>query len=329
MTQIDGLSFTQLDNLNIVGELYEHGAPFGGVTAPLILSTANDETERPLTLRGGATDGASDYDSTNSGLLFNDGNNNEIWRLWASNPNDGGGSGVGNLFLGFNAGGSLSLTAAGFNTGLGFRALQANTNGDKKVAIGAESLLNNVGGSENTAIGLEAMRNNVGGIENVAVGNAALEEVTGNSNTGIGFEAGNAITTGIQNVAIGHVAMLLEETGSNNVAVGDAALFAATGGGQNTALGRAAMFGLTTGSNNIGIGHSVAASLQTGARNTLIGHNVDASSSSVSDEMNICDVLKADLSVGAGAVIIVMDTSESATAGVLWNDNGTVKVSQS
>ena len=102
MTQIDGLSFTQLTNLNIEGELYEHGVPFGGgVTAPLILSTANNPSQTPLILRGGGIE--DDYDDINSALIFKDAADNEVWRIWGGDPDDSNDNAQ-NLFIGLNAG---------------------------------------------------------------------------------------------------------------------------------------------------------------------------------------------------------------------------------
>ena len=247
MTIIDGLQFTQLTNLNIEGELYEHGAPFGGVTAPLILSTANEPGDQPLILRGGAQDGDENYDSTNSGLLYQDGVQEEIWRIWASNPNIGGGANPdpnsANLYIGFQAG--ASQPTATENAGSGY----ANT------GIGWNALTNNIGGHRNTAVGFRAMEDNNNANNNVAMGHGALQ----------------SLSSGGSNVAIGMMALNAVVAAGNNVAVGMDALTSSTGAG-NTALGWEAMNSMLTGELNVAIGALSFKSAIEGDRNVAIGY---------------------------------------------------------
>ena len=351
MTQIDGLPFTQLTNLNITGELYEHGEPFGGVAAPLTLSTANDPAERPLKLRGGADEGAENYDFVNSGLLFTDGSDNEIWRLWATNPDPvGNPPNAGNLFLGFHAGedqptGTANPSAGKHNTGMGYDALHQLTEGSDNTAYGHSAMESNLlgfgntalgssalsawagpaGTGNNTGVGYNALLLNVTGVRNTSVGSHSLDTATGDDNTALGHHAGHSISTGIQNAIVGESALELGTAMSNNSVLGQAALSAMTSGGQNTAVGRAAMFSLTNGSNNIGIGHSIAGNLTSGSNNTFIGHNVEPSSATISNELNLCGIIRADLS--ASEIFLVgIPTVGTGPSGSLRNDSGVISV---
>ena len=257
MTQIDGLPFTQLTNLNITGELYEHGEPFGGVAAPLTLSTANDPSERPLKLRGGADVGAENYDSVNSGLIFTDGSDNEIWRLWGSNPTENVANGA-NLFLGFEAGAAQPtatdlIDAGQSNTGIGWGALTANTEGGDNTALGTHALESLTLGGSNTALGSHALSQVILGGNNTGVGTNALEEATGSNNTAVGNACLNSLTSGNSNTAVGVSALGGVTTAGQNAAFGLGALQQNTGA-DNVAVGFHAIQDMTAGANNVGLG---------------------------------------------------------------------------
>ena len=66
--------------------------------------------------------------------------------------------------------------------------MDAITDGDSNVAIGAEALGANLAGHDNTAVGHSAMATNTTGQRNVAIGHdALLSNVTSNDNTALGM----------------------------------------------------------------------------------------------------------------------------------------------
>jgi hypothetical protein len=97
--------------------------------------------------------------------------------------------GTDNFFAGVNAG---NLTTIGFgqNTGVGFNALNANTEGFQNTATGMNALSSNTTGISNTATGMDALSSNTTGGSNTATGRLALQtNTTGTNNTAIGFLA--------------------------------------------------------------------------------------------------------------------------------------------
>ena len=80
------------------------------------------------------------------------------------------------------------------NVSVGFRALQANQNGDYSVAVGHEALRNQNGVSGEYA------------------------------NVAIGYKAGNAVTTGVKNIFIGRSAGAATEDVDHAIGIGWAAL---------------------------------------------------------------------------------------------------------
>ncbi len=93
---------------------------------------------------------------------------------------------------------------AGYNTGVGSKALYANTLGIYQTAIGYQAMFNNTTGYSNTAVGHQAMYSNTIGLYNTAVGVFSMPYNT----------------MGIYNTAIGVDALLLNSTGDDNTAVG-------------------------------------------------------------------------------------------------------------
>ncbi|MFI5398373.1 MAG: tail fiber domain-containing protein [Candidatus Binatia bacterium] len=65
--------------------------------------------------------------------------------------------------------GALSSNTQTHNTGVGFNALQTNTNGEGNTAVGFEAL-QSVNGNNNTAVGTEALQKLTAGGGNIAIG---------------------------------------------------------------------------------------------------------------------------------------------------------------
>lgn len=137
------------------------------------------------------------------------------------------------------------------NVGIGYNALNANTNGSENVAIGAST-----GGN---------------GSNNTFVGSGIAAASTGSNNIGVGFFALNALTSGTYNVAIGPQAQDLATSGTGNVSVGYATYRNATGS-YNAALGYTAGINLTTGAQNLCLGYAACSGITTGSYNTVLGN---------------------------------------------------------
>jgi len=163
---------------------------------------------------------------------------------------------------------------------MGNAALDANTVGDKNVAIGMDALGTNIDGSRSVAVGDSALATqepaSAVAMYNTAVGHAAGNAVTtGTSNTLIGGLAGDAITDADYNVAVGAAALGACSTSPSNTAVGKSAGGGVTtGNGENVFVGNNAGLGVTTGAQSIFIGDNTAAGgTATGVSNVIIGDN--------------------------------------------------------
>src|SRR4029453_8412264 len=190
-----------------------------------------------------------------------------------------------NTELGFNA---LDNLGAGiFNSGFGAFALEDTTSGSHNTALGGQALRNNTLGSYNTAVGENALVFNIDGVQNMALGQGALaNNLHGDNNTAMGFQALNVNTTD-GNTAVGFQALRLNTTGANNVATGFQPLFGNTTGEGNNAFGDTALtsnatgdfnnaFGTralfaTTGDNNTAVGDDAGRDVSTGSGNVFIG----------------------------------------------------------
>ena len=110
-------------------------------------------------------------------------------------------------FVGFEAGiNTVNTTGQGENTGIGHRALFANTTGQYNSGFGNEVLLSNTTGSGNVAVGRTSLQVNTTGSDNVAIGlSAGGANSTGSRNISIGRGAGSAaVSTGSDNIMIGY-----------------------------------------------------------------------------------------------------------------------------
>jgi hypothetical protein len=223
-----------------------------------------------------------------------------------------------------------NLLTDGLNsTALGYQALRLATSSDSNTAVGYQALAANTIGSTNTAIGHVAMTSNITGTDNVAVGSQSLTFATyATSNTAVGFRSMRFTTTGGSNVAIGNLALTTNTTGGSNVAIGSNALGESITGTQNVVIGTSALqnnqsatstvaigngagvgganytnqrgvyigtsagAGVLTGSdNNIFLGYQAGNGVTTGANNLIIGYDADSLNDTISNYMNIGNII--------------------------------------
>jgi hypothetical protein len=168
----------------------------------------------------------------------------------------GAGSGLQNTALGISVLANAT-SAAVYNTGVGYQALNAVSSGDANTAIGWNALTATNTGLYNTAVGASALQNQQTANFNTAVGYQALASTTGGENVALGAYAGDGTTSGSSNVFVG--------SSSGNF----------SGGGstpsQCTFIGAVTGFGL----------------FLTGTNNTCLGYNARPSTSSVSNTITL------------------------------------------
>jgi hypothetical protein len=199
--------------------------------------------------------------------------------------------------LGSGAGVNL-VSAADYNTALGYQALGNATSSQMNVAIGYQALkgsaaVGNTG--PNLAIGYQALFHNTSGSGNVSLnaggnyGQALFSNTTGSSNIGIG--AGGTLysnTTGSNNIGIGS-SMYFNQTGSSNIGIGNSALGGSSGNSfsYNEAIGQGALGNLVTGGDNIALGYYSVPNMTTGGDNVGIGTYVLQDNTTGSDNVAI------------------------------------------
>jgi trimeric autotransporter adhesin len=181
----------------------------------------------------------------------------------------------------------LKLTGSGSGSvSVGIDAGRINTS-NRSSFIGYEAGYSNSSSDYNYFFGYNAGKLNTSGNSNVFIGGWTGDANQGGSyNTFIGLHAGGANISGLSNTFIGPSAGQNNIAGSYNVFIGPSA-------GMNA-----------KGSNNIFLGWQAGDNLTTGTDNIIIGHNINASAVDVTNELNIGDVIKGDLSngtVGIGA----------------------------
>ncbi|WP_418510636.1 hypothetical protein [Corallibacter sp.] len=166
------------------------------------------------------------------------------------------------VFLGFGAG-SNDDGSNNQNVGIGFEALNNNTDGFWNIGIGYGSLYTNTSGDGNIAMGWLSLRNNTLGFANLALGHQSL----------------NLNTTGDYNTAIGTYALLKNENGSLNLAVGSYSSAENTSGSYNTIIGNdAGRF--SYGSSNVFLGYR-SGYYETGNNKLYIENNAADSDSAL------------------------------------------------
>lgn len=214
------------------------------------------------------------------------------------------------------------------NVAIGYNALFWN-NGNHNIAMGSDSLQYNTTGTGNIALGHRALRQNTTANNNIALGRYALEnKVTGITNIAIGYSAGRNVT-GNANICIGAYALESTTNSAENVAIGQNAL-RNVDGTRNVAIGRNTGINTGTGSNNTFIGASAGSSANSGDNNILIGSGVQKMNASASNQLNIGNIIKsADMTTGLVEIpklkLTDLPTSPSGP-GVLWNNNGTLRI---
>lgn len=207
---------------------------------------------------------------------------NILGKLWLEDSATDENIGIGKLALGSITAGvgqqnigigykSLNANTEGlYNTAIGYESMPLNTTGNYNLAIGRFTLNKNVTGGNNTAIGTNALRNNTAS-NNTAIGFTAMEtNVSGTANTAIGV-ASLAANTASLNTAIGYESLTLNTSGSSNTAIGYRSLDVNVDGAFNTAIGVNSLGANTSGTNNVSIGVNNLAANTSGAQNIAIG----------------------------------------------------------
>lgn len=288
-----------------------------------------------------SADGGSDNVAIGRSTLSNVKTNNNI--AIGANSLQRTHGGTGNIGIGRNTLNRMHLKSG--NIAIGDNSMGVGETGDNNIAIGRDSLVNtttsdniaigrlalekNETGADNIAIGRQAFSRGDGASNSIAIGSLALAHATKNENVAIGRQASYELIDGTNNVAVGNNALQGSKNGNGNVAIGKQAL-ATTNGNQNTAIGYLAGYE-NTGSNNVLIGYR-SGRVGSGNGNIAIGYDVGFDSSTASNQLNIGNVIKGNLSPTSGRIEVrrLMITELPTSAGVtgeLWNDNGTVKVS--
>ncbi len=230
-----------------------------------------------------STGAAGSYTLAKSGIVFKDGSNNEIFRIWGTDPNNANYNSQ-NLYIGYKSGNSQPTD----NVSAGYQ----------NIAIGAD------------AMGAGAIT----GFQNVAIGSGALRfNTSGQWNFGMGAGTLNANTTGSYNVAVGHDCLATNVSGNNNAAYGLYSLFYATGD-DNTGIGAGAISQITTGQRNTmvgGINHTDLLgagypAIKTGSDNTIIGWNAGPASVDTSNA----------IAIGSGVSVSASNTAVIGNASV-------------
>ncbi|MFD1016061.1 hypothetical protein [Winogradskyella rapida] len=262
----------------------------------------------------------------------------------AKSDDDGSDNGS-SIFIGENAGANDDATDNN-NIGIGYNALQLNTDGNHNTALGYATLKfstgsnnsafgyvaleNNTTGAGNSAFGKRALEANTSSNHNTAMGSDALRNNTGATNTALGNGALFTNTTGDGSVAIGHLALRFNTTGaystaigtealtnntvSENTAVGYRASFLNNDGEQNTSVGYEALYSNISGNSNTAFGHGALRS-NTANNNVAFGNNSLFSSTSGTSNVAIGTNAGSGNTTGADNVLIGFNSGSSLTGG--------------
>lgn len=235
--------------------------------------------------------------------------------------------GLRNVAIGDSA--LFSNTSGSYNNALGSGTLYSNTTGGFNMGIGLNSLYSNTTGYANTSIGLNSMYSNTTGASNVAIGSSALFFQTGliNNNVAIGDSALYKNVNGDSSVGIGSQTFYNNSTTQASVAVGfqagvgtagysnqggtylgyQSGFSVATSSDYNVLTGYKSGYGVTTGARNTLIGPStIAASynqITTGSNNISIGNDVAIASGTLSNQLNIGNLIYGKNLSGTGSTL--------------------------
>lgn len=226
---------------------------------------------------------------------------------------------------------ATTCTAVGFEalftnnassiTGVGYRALRANTSGLQNVAVGYQALQANTTAAGNTAVGHSCLQSSTTGASNTGIGASSLQaNSTGANNTAMGFETLFTVSTTGNNTALGYQALRLNtatgitavgyqcldanSSGTNNTALGTSALGANTTATGNTAVGFQALL-LSDANNNTAVGDSTLDANTSGADNTGVGQNALGGNSTASS----------NTAIGSNAMAVSTTAANSTAVG--------------
>ena len=156
-------------------------------------------------------------------------------------------TGIGNTFLGCNAGSSSAhwnvaighssghyLNTGGANVYVGVHAGSVATSGDENVYIGNYAGYASTTGENNTALGYQTMDALTTGTHNTALGNHSMGSgvVTGIGNNSVGYAALVSLTSGTYNIGLGAYAGSYITSGDNNIIIGKEAGITGSPGGE-------------------------------------------------------------------------------------------------
>lgn len=202
------------------------------------------------------------------------------------------------------------LFTTGTSLGLGAGCLLSGTStSPSNTALGHQALasLPTASAGFNTAVGYTALQTAAAaGTRCTAVGYQALKVATNPDNTAVGYNAGKAITTGLGNTLIGSGAGALTTTAAGNTVVGwDAAAQAGVGADGVTCMGYRAGYAVTTGSANTFLGYSADGTTSGSQNATAVGHSAKAGQDAVA-------IGKSATSAGSQATAVGQTTVASA-----------------
>ncbi|HRN70240.1 MAG TPA: FG-GAP-like repeat-containing protein, partial [Candidatus Woesebacteria bacterium] len=152
--------------------------------------------------------------------------------------------------------------------------------------------------------GTVAGAGNLIGLYNTILGGIAFNNITsGHSNVGIGYQAGYSNTSGLQNVAIGIQSLYYNQSGQQNVAIGGIAGNGNVGSpsfSYNVLIGYGSGYSLLNNANyNTLLGHAAGDNITAGTGNIVIGANIDAPQAIGNNQLNIGNLIRGTLGVGA------------------------------
>jgi hypothetical protein len=233
-------------------------------------------------------------------------------------------TGIGNTGLGWRA--LFANTIETFNTAIGAGALALN-DADFNTAVGAAALLLNVAGTQNTAVGTQALASNGSGDSSTGIlnGEANTDLGSANSNTAVGYFVLVNNRTGDSNTAVGWEALKANVDGINNVALATLPLSSNTTGNGNTAIGHLALQNSVSTSDHVAVGSLAGSAITTADNNIIIGHHTGVHTvfGQVSDRCFINNISGAPVSAATAAMVFVdsdgllgtIPSDESAPAG--------------
>ena len=308
--------YTGLRNLTITGELDAATLDVSGnVDIDGTLETDN------LTIGDAQGSDGQVLTSTGSGVAWEDaggGGASDIDGL--SDAKSGGTDFASSLIIGHQTTGTLS--AASYNTAVGYGAFDAVTLGGHNTCIGYNSLTSNTFGHMNTAVGFAALSTTVTNLtdEQTAVGFAALELSVGEKNTAVGCYAGQALTSGTLNTLIGWDAGNAAMEQDYNTCVGAIAGTAlTTGAGFNTGVGKSALAGATTSNYVVAVGTNAAGGgVLTGNALVAVGHNAGYSLTAATNSVFVGQGAGESVTDGISNTAVGMD-SLAACVGAGYN----------